>query len=255
MADEGREYQLRVCRRRESRHKQVLLCGQKLHSVLERIGFVASETIDYSRLNAMQFGDVLFSQRSIRRFKPDPISMDDLHVIMEGAVRAPNGGNAQPARFVLITDRDVLEKMGALYKEAWWAKRRDEGTGWKAIDDIPVENKNYRSAARLANSMSSVPAMILAFGRSQSDGSSVIPAIQNLMLAARALGIGSLPTRLHPDVMDRVNQLLGVPETASLHLLIPLGYPSSATAFGVSRRKPTSETVFLDHWDHKVPWD
>ena len=174
---------------------------------------------------------------------------------MEAAVRAPNGGNAQPARFVLITDRGVLDKMGELYKEAWWAKRRDGGTGWTTIDDIPLDNKNSRSAARLANSMTSVPAMVLAFGRSENDGSSVIPAIQNLMLAARALGIGSLPTRLHPQVMDRVNDLLGIPPTAHLHLLMPMGYPVSERAFGISRRKPTSETVFLNHWDSKVPWE
>ncbi len=217
-----------------------------------------SPIIDYSRLNNMKFGDVLFSQRSIRRFKPDPISVDDLHVIMEAAVRAPNGGNAQPGRFVLITDRNVLEEMGALYKEAWWAKRRDAGTGWKTIDDIPAEDRNSRAAARLANSMSSVPAIILCYGRRGSrpelDGSSVVPAVQNLMLAARSLGIGSLPTTLHPDVMERVSLLLGVPDTATFHLLIPMGYPVSERAFGISRRKPTSETVFMDHWDNKVPW-
>src|SRR5262245_1153979 len=113
----------------------------------------------------MKLGDVLFSQRSIRRFKPDPISVDDLHVIMEAAVRAPNGGNAQPARFVLLTNRNGIEKMGELYKEAWWAKRRDAGTGWKTIEDIPAEDKVSRSAARLSGSIGNVPAIVLAFGR------------------------------------------------------------------------------------------
>jgi nitroreductase len=149
--------------------------------------------------------------------------------------------------------------MGALFREAWWAKRRDAGTGWRTLEDIPEQDRMSRAAARLADNMKDVPAIILAFGRKGArgdvDAGSVIPAVQNLMLAARALGIGSLPTTLHADVMERVYKLLGVPETASFYLLVPLGYPVSARAFGVSRRKPTSETTFLDHWDNKVPWD
>jgi len=210
--------------------------------------------VDYRRLNNMKLGDVLFSQRSVRRFRPDPISIDDIHVIMEAAVRAPNGGNDQPARFLVITDRALLDRMSQLYREAWWAKRHDAGYTWTSIEDIPPEEKNYRAAARLAENMAGVPAMILAFGRSSEDGSSVIPAVQNLMLAARGLGIGSLPTRLHPVVMQRVNELLGIPDSVHLHLLIPLGYPATEKAFGVSRRKPTSETVYLNHWDQAVPW-
>jgi nitroreductase len=213
--------------------------------------------IDYSRLNSISLGDTLFSQRSIRRFKPDPIPVDDLHLIMEAAVRAPNGGNSQPARFLLLTDRRVVNDMGVLYREAWWAKRRDS-TGWKTIDDIPVEDRSARSAARLADAMKDVPAIVMAFGRAGGrpdvDAGSVIPAVQNLMLAARALGIGSVPTTLHADVMERVYSLLGIPQTASFHFLIPLGYPALTKPWGVSRRKPTSETTYLDHWGSPVPW-
>ncbi|HLF77162.1 MAG TPA: nitroreductase family protein [Dehalococcoidia bacterium] len=214
--------------------------------------------IDYSKLNKMPLGDVMFSQRSVRRYKPDPIPYEDLHLIMEAAVKAPNGGNAQPARFVLLTGRKVIQEMGSLYREAWWAKRRDAGTGWKTIDDIPAEERTSRSAARLADAMKDVPAIVLCFGRKSArgdvDSGSVIPAVQNLMLAARALGIGSLPTTLHADVMERVYNLLGVPETASFHFLVPLGYPASERAFGPTSRKPTSETVFLDQWGGQVPW-
>jgi nitroreductase len=223
---------------------------------LERTARRVSD-IDYSKLNKMPLGDVMFSQRSVRRFKPDPIPYEDLRLIMEAAVKAPNGGNAQPARFVLLTGRKVIEQMGVLYREAWWAKRRDS-TGWKTIDDIPVEDKSARGAARLADAMKDVPAIVLAFGRKSSrgdvDSGSVIPAVQNLMLAARGLGIGSLPTTLHADVMERVYKLLEVPETASFHFLVPLGYPASERAFGSTTRKPTSETVFLDGWGGQVPW-
>jgi nitroreductase len=83
-------------------------------------------------------------------------------------------------------------------------------------------------------------------------GGSVIPAVQNLMLAARALGIGSVPTTLHPQVMDRVYALLDIPPEAGFYFCIPLGYPRGR--FGPTRRRPTTETSFLNRWGDPVPW-
>ena len=80
----------------------------------------------------------------------------------------------------------------------------------------------------------------------------MIPAVQNLMLAARALGIGSVPTTLHPTVMARVYELLGIPDDVAFHFCVPLGYPQGN--FGPTVRRPTSETTFLDRWDAPVPW-
>lgn len=209
--------------------------------------------MDYSRLNAIGAGEALFTQRSVRRFRPDPIPMEDIHLIMEAAVRAPNGGNRQLARFLVLTDRRVVREMGALYYEAWWAKRRDE-KGWTKPEDIPLDDRNYRSAMQLADEIGDVPAMVLAWGLPGAAPNSVIPAVQNLMLAARALGIGSVPTTLHPQVMDRVHALLRVPGDVSFHFLVPLGYPRAGAGFGGSRRQPTSRTTYLDRWGAAVPW-
>lgn len=212
---------------------------------------------DVAKLNALGAGEAMFTQRSIRRLRPDPIPMDDLRLVIEAAVHAPNGGNSQPTRLVLVTDRRKLDALGTLYREAWWAKRRDS-TGWKTIDDIPAGEKVAHAAARFADDIRTVPAMVLAFGDGRMpaalDALSVVPAVQNLMLAARALGIGSLPTTLHPDVMERLFELLKVPARAQFHLLVPLGYPVSDTAFGLTRRKPTNETTYLDEWGGAVPW-
>ena len=79
---------------------------------------------------AMPLGEAMFFQRSVRKFKPDPIPVDDLHLILEAAVRAPNGGNSQPGRFLIITDPRKIQEFATLYHEAWWAKRRDEKRGW-----------------------------------------------------------------------------------------------------------------------------
>lgn len=206
--------------------------------------------IDYSRLS-MPLGEAIFTQRSIRRFKPDPIPMEDIRLIIEAAVRAPNGGNRQIARFLVVTDREKIRQFGALYREAWWAKRKDE-RGWTKPEDIPPEEKTYRSASVLAEEMKDVPCVVLAYGLPPGWANSVIPAVQNLMLAARALGIGSIPTTLHPSVMDRVHALFAIPKDATFHFCVPLGYPRGA--FGPNVRRPTSETTFLDRWGGPVPW-
>lgn len=217
----------------------------------------ATESIEHSALNSMALGDAMFSLRSVRRLRREAVPIELLRLVLEAAVKAPSGGNFQPARFLLLADPTVIAAVGALYREAWWAKRRDS-TGWKTLDDIPTTDKVARSAAQLADDMATVPAIVLAYGHGRTpaglDALSVVPAVQNLMLAARALGIGSVPTTLHPDVMARLDQLLGVPDTARLHLLIPLGFPESARAFGPTTRRPTSHTCYLDHWGGPVPW-
>jgi nitroreductase len=199
----------------------------------------------------MSVGEAMFTQRAIRRFRPDPIPTEDLRLVLEAAVRAPNGGNRQIARFLVVTDRDKIRAFGALYREAWWAKRRDE-RGWTRPEDIPPEERTYRSAMALAESMTDVPCVAFALAVPPGTANSVIPAAQNLMLAARALGIGSVPTTLHPAVMERFHALFGIPAEASFHFCIPLGYP--AGAFGANRRRPTAETCYLDRWGGAVPW-
>jgi nitroreductase len=201
----------------------------------------------------MSVGDAMFTQRSIRRFRPDPIPAGDLQLMLEAAARAPNGGNQQIARFLVVIDRERITRFGALYREAWWAKRRDE-RGWTELADIPPDATNYRAAAALADHMRDVPCVVLAFGEPPGWAHSVLPACQNLMLAARALGIGSIPTTLHPSVMARVYALFGVPEEIVFHFCIPLGYPGEGARFGGSRRRPTRETTYFDRWGGPVPW-
>ena len=207
--------------------------------------------VDYSRLD-MPIGEAMFTQRAIRRLRPDPIPADDLRLIIEAASKAPNGGNQQTARMMVLTDKDLIRQFGALYYEAWWAKRRDEGKPWTKREEIPEEESVSRSAAQLADEIKDAPCIVLALSIRKGQASSVIPAVQNLMLAARALGIGSVPTTLHPQVLEWVYALLGIPADAEFHLCIPLGYPRGR--FGPPRRRPTAETTFLNRWGAPVPW-
>jgi nitroreductase len=203
--------------------------------------------MDHSRLS-LPLGEAIFTQRSIRRFRPEPIPLEDIRLILEAAVRAPNGGNQQIARFIVVNDRDVIRDFGALYREAWWAKRYDEG--FPQREDLPTR---YHPAADLADAMGDAPCIVLALALYDGPANSVIPAVQNLMLAARGLGIGSVPTTLHPSVMDRFHQMFGIPDDVGFHFCVPLGYPQGK--FGPTVRKPSSETTYLDRWDARVPWD
>ncbi len=90
--------------------------------------------MDYSRLS-MPLGEAIFTQRAIRRFRPDPIPVADVRLVLKAAVRAPNGGNQAIGRFLVVTDRETFREFGALYHEAWWAKRRDEG--FERREDLP----------------------------------------------------------------------------------------------------------------------
>ena len=207
---------------------------------------------DESARLAMPIGEALYTQRSIRRFRPDPIPGEDLRLILEAATKAPSGGNAQPARFLVLTNPAIIRAFGALYHEAWWAKRRDEGQPWTTREAIPDTLPNSQAAARLADEIADAPCIVLAFCLTRGQASSVIPSVQNLMLAARALGIGSVPTTLHPQVLERVYALLGVPAEAEFHLCIPLGYPRGR--FGPTSRRPVGEVTFLDRWGEPAPW-
>lgn len=199
----------------------------------------------------MPIGQAMFTQRSVRKFRPDPIPPADLRLILEAAVKAPNGGNHQIGRFLFVTDREKIRTFGKLYHEAWWAKRWDDHR-WSGPQDIPPTEKNYSAAMGLADEIGTVPAIAFAFAVPPGWANSIIPACQNLMLAAHALGIGSIPTTLHAKVMDRFHAMFEIPKDVTFHFCIPLGYPSKP--YGPSVRKPITETAYLDRWGSPVSW-
>ena len=195
---------------------------------------------------SMPLGETIFSQRAIRRFRPDPIPDADLNEILEAAIHAPNGGNAQPWHFLIIRDPQVRTELAELYHEAWWAKRRDEGI--RGPEDIPPGRSVRRSAMRLAEQIGQAPVIILLCATAKGAGpmASVIPSAQNLLLAARSLGIGGTITTLHPQVEERVHRLLGIPDSVQVVYCLPLGYPRGS--FGPTQRDPLSEVCSYDHW-------
>lgn len=200
----------------------------------------------------MPLGEVIFSLRAIRRFRPDPIPDDDLRAVLDAAIRAPSGGNTQPWRFIVIRDPAVRAPFAALYREAWWAKRKDQGI--HGPEDIAPDDRVARAAMRLADEIGQAPVIVLVCATAGGAGAmaSVIPAVENLLLAARALGIGGTITTLHAVVEERVRSLLGIPGAAQIVYCLPLGYPRGR--FGPTSRRPLAEVCAADRWDGPPPW-
>jgi nitroreductase len=198
---------------------------------------------------SMPLGEAIFSLRAIRRLKPDPIPDAAIRDILEAAIRAPNGGNVQPWHFLVVKDTALRQRFSPLYHEAWWAKRHDAGI--RGPEDLP---RHYYPAMRLAEEIGQAPVLILVCATAKGSGpmGSVIPAVQNLLLAARALGIGGTITTLHPQVEERVHELFGIPPTAQVVYCIPLGYPRGH--FGPNQRKPLPEVSSYDSWGNAPPW-
>jgi len=210
---------------------------------------MSSVKLDPPKSLDMNIGEAMFTQRAIRKLKPDPVSDEDLKTVLDAASKAPNSGNEQIGRFLVIRDRDKIRAFGKLYHEAWWAKRAAHG--WTKPEDLP-ETARHRVPMQLADEMKDAPVIILAIATVPKRANSVFPAAQNLMLAARALGIGSVLTTLHPQVTERVHHMFNIPAEAEIHCCIPLGYPRGR--FGTTQRQPTSETAYFDGWGSPPPW-
>ncbi|MGH1490204.1 MAG: nitroreductase family protein [Acidimicrobiales bacterium] len=197
---------------------------------------------------SMPLGEAIYSLRAIRKLKPDPIPDADLEAILEATIKAPNGGNMQPWHFLAVRDPELRKQFAPLYHEAWWAKRRD--SGYHTPEDLP---DNYRSAMGLADEIGSAPVLVFicAMAKGAAAANSIIPSAQNLLLAARALGVGGTITTLHPTVEERVHELFEIPETVQIVYCIPLGYPRGR--FGPTTRKPLSEVSSYDKWGQRPP--
>ena len=194
----------------------------------------------------ISLGEAIFTLRAIRRFKNEPIDNEIIKDILLSATQAPSGGNSQPWHFLVVKDKLQKEEFAELYHQAWWAKRADQGI-YKP-EDIAENNKTTLSAMKLSDEIATAPAIILVCATAQGSGpmGSVIPAVQNLLLTARSLGIGGTITTLHPSVEDQVKSMFNMPENVQIVYCVPIGYPKGN--FGPVQRKPLAEVTSLGVW-------
>lgn len=192
--------------------------------------------------------EALHTNRAIRRFKPDPVPDDLIAKVLDAAIRAPSGGNSQPWSFVVVKDASLRRQVAEHYRRAW---NEVYGQPERAAT---MDSRVYRSAAHMAEHLAEAPVFILPCiavpsGRSSfGAGSSIYPAVQNLMLAARGLGLGTVLTSLHKRYEAQVKALLGIPEGVETAALVPLGYPAEGVRFGPVKRRPVNEVTYVDRW-------
>ncbi len=191
----------------------------------------------------------MYTQRAIRQFKPDPVPEELLLKLIEAATKAPSGANAQPWRFIVVRDVELKRQIGEYYKKSWYANYGDRKTS------PSLGTKVRTSAANLAEHMHEVPALILVCIEHKgtpstiSRGSSIYPAVQNLLLAARAYGLGSVLTTLHKRYEDEIKHLLGIPANVETAALLPIGYPVEGVRYGPTTRWPPDEFTHWDRWN------
>ncbi len=199
----------------------------------------------------MDFFEVAHTQRAMRRLKTDPVSDEDLWKILHTATMAPSGGNRQPWNFVVVRDEEKKRKIGAWYLDAW---DKSYGPAREAMRADPQMKRTFDSADHLANHIAEAPVLIFATiqrdmptsGPSLLLGASIYPAVQNLMLAARAIGLGTALTTLHRLHEAEVKELLGIPDGVETMAMIPVGWPKGK--FGTPARLPAEKVVYWDGW-------
>ncbi len=200
------------------------------------------------------FFQVVRSQRGIRYYKADPVPDDVVDKVLQAAVWAPSGGNRQPWSFIVIRDRQIKRRLGELYREGS-ALSRGAQPATPAREGPPREGP-----LNFAQDMENVPVLIMVCmgkgGTQQRDtlkGGSIYPAVQNIMLAAAALGLGTRLTTIWHYKDAGVAEQLGVPDDAEAMALIPLGYPAEPDHLGGSKRTPAREVTFYERWGQTKP--
>jgi nitroreductase len=183
----------------------------------------------------------------------------ELAAILFAATRAPTGSNRQPFRFLVLRDgpRAAQAKaiLGRSFREAWATKRATDGYG--GGDPNAPKARLERAMQHFVDNFEDVPVVVLAClvryrPANPYEGNSVYPACQNLLLAARARGLGGVMTMWHAPVESELRALLDIPDEAAISATIPLGYPQGH--HGPVRRRPVRELVFDDSWGQPAGW-
>jgi nitroreductase len=216
--------------------------------------------------------DAMYSARALRRLKPDPVPDEVITRILDAAIRAPSAGNAQHWAFIVVRDTQFRLALGAIYRKA-----SDIASAiYQARGRPPhMSEDQYRrflsSGAYLWDHMGEAPVLLLAclrerppprretlpaavqaiYGRELAytdriRGASIYPAVQNIILACRAFGLGTMITTNHIRCEDEVKALLHIPDDVSTYALMPIGYPRGN--FGPLSRRPVGEVAYADEW-------
>jgi nitroreductase len=197
--------------------------------------------------------EIMTTTRSMRRLKPDPVPDALIRKILEAGAGAANGGNTQKWRFLVIKDPAIKKAV-----QVWYKKAFDEIVGPRYATSAPPPGvtadrykRQHGAVEYLTEHYHEAPVWIVACledgptpGRSA--GASIYPAVQNMLLAIRALGLGSTLTTRHLQFEKETEAALGLPPGVHSYAILPVGYPMGK--FGPVGRGKLSEIVYQDKW-------
>jgi nitroreductase len=197
----------------------------------------------------MDVFEAIATTRAMRRLDASkPVTDADVLTIVEAATKAATGGNRQPVRWMVVRDTDKRRRLGEIYQACWESVRQVYAA---RADDSPDTARVLRSADHLGYHMGEAPVIILPCSRGEPGQAeaSVFPGVQNLFLAARALGLGTTLTTVHRLREPEVRAVLDIPEDVNTWAMIPVGYPTGR--WGEAVRRPVNQVAYWDTW--KVP--
>ena len=219
--------------------------------------------------------DAIYTARALRRLKPDPVPPALITQVLDAAIRAPSGGNAQNWIFIVVQDEAQRHRLGAVYRKAsdevaeiYAARGRPPHlteaqyqrlmTGgaylWDHLGDAPVLLVPCLRKRDMPPRDALPPAVAARYDahlthQERIRGSSIYPAIQNIILACRGLGLGTLITTNHILYENEVRSILGLPDDVFTFALMPIGYPIGK--YGPLGRRPVADVTFADRWGEK----
>ena len=203
----------------------------------------------------MDVFEALYTTRAMRRVRPDPVPSDVQASILDAAIRAPTGGNAQNWRFLLVDDAEVIARLAPLYKagiDSLWVTLYADRVAWAAEDPDDPERQAFqrvqRSAQWAADNFTTYPLLLFGFAQHDPTGGSIYPALWSAQLAARAHGVGSTLTAVLLFADGEVKEILGVPADEGWNQAgcVLMGYPTGR--WGVAERQPVQQVSYRNRW-------
>lgn len=201
--------------------------------------------------------EIMYTCRAMRRLKPDPVPEDLLRQLVDAANQAPSGSNQQNGRWIVVRDAAQKQRLADLNRQA--ASRYLERARTTEVEhqDPAKRQRMFDAVEWQLEHMQDVPALVIAcleLGKEPPEkffvgagaAGSIWPGVQNLLLAARALGLGAAPTTLALSDRPAAKEALGLPATMEAFCLIPVGYPMGK--FGPVSRKPVDDILRWDRW-------
>lgn len=200
--------------------------------------------------------EIIRTTRSMRRLKPDPVPPGLIRQILDAGTAAANAGNMQTWRFLVIRDPAIKGAVAQWYRRGW---HETVAPRYRAGAPAPGSSRDrfdrmLAAAEHLADHLHEAPLWIVPClqggTHNRSSGASIYPAVQNMLLTARALGLGATLTTLYLLFEKEAETAMGLPADAHSYAILPIGYPLGK--FGPVGRTALEEVVFADRWGQ--PW-